>query len=209
MKPGLACIMLFFTLNTYSQVTIRNASLIKPDTNALVFKKENYLHVVGTSSKVNLTSRAGNLITDEGNNTFKIEVNSQKPDTLLVFANKKLLLKKSFFIDTPSGIKVQVGNIANDTATVAEILANRGLKVTSNSLYNLPVTIYSFGTTFITPSLDTLAKNLRTEGYFFSAEQQRFIKGLSKHSKIILEDIRLVAQDGRLRSIGPYFIYIK
>jgi hypothetical protein len=207
MKPGLVCIILFLSLKSYSQVTIKNTSLIKPDTNALIYDVENYLNVAGSSSKVNLVSSAGNAITDEGNNRFKVDVNSKKPETLLVFSGKKLLLEKNFFIDTSSNIKVQLGNIASDTATIAEILANRGLRVTTNSLYNASLRVLSFRINLISPSSGILYTSDRIEGNLLTTEQQNHIKSLTPNCKIVFENV-IVSFCWR-REMLPFAIVVK
>ncbi|MDI3322121.1 hypothetical protein [Pinibacter soli] len=208
MKPSLVYIILLFSLKIYAQVSIKNTSLIKPDTNVLAYGSENILVVSGTSAKVDLVSRVGNAVTPTGSNQFAIRARNLNPDTLSVLSGKKLLLKKTFLIDTTFSIKVHVGNITNDTATVGEILANGGIKIVVNSLRNKPLSIVGFYTTFIGPASDTLAKLIQHNGNLFSSEQQTVIRGLTKNSKIMI-DVVLRGSDSRDRAVGPYFIFVK
>lgn len=208
MKPVFLSIFILLSIETCSQITIKNISLLKPDTNVLIYGRENILSVSGTSSKVDLVSRLGNTMVAKGNNQFEIITQNLKTDTLSVFAGKNLLLKKAFSINDSFMLKVHVGNLTSDTATVTEILANRGLKVVVHPLYHIPNRIVSFAATFVTSPSDTLAKNIRTEGPFFSAEQEYYIKKLRKNSKLIL-DVRIMFPDSKLREYGPYFIFIK
>jgi hypothetical protein len=210
MKSIFLFISVLISRNTWSQVAIKNASLVKPDTNALVYWSENVLTVSGTSAKVNLISSVGNTIIATGNNQFSVHPRTLKTDTLSVFAGKNLLLKKAFFFDTTFSIKIHVGNISNDTATVNEILANKGLKVVVNSLHNSPpLRIIGFYTTFTGPSQDTLARHVPAEGNLFTIEQQTIIKRLARNSKIIFDYVVLRAPDSRDRAVGPYFIFVK
>ncbi|MBV4356889.1 hypothetical protein [Pinibacter aurantiacus] len=209
MKLFLAYIILLFPLKTYSQVIIKNTSLVKPDTNALFYGPENMLAISGTSEKVALVSYRGNTIIAKGSNQFSVTTRNLKTDTLSVFSKKKLLLKKAFYIDTVFSITVHVGNILNDTATITEILANKGIKAVINCLYYRPYRIPGFFATFITSPSDTLAKNVWADGNLFSPEHQYYIKKLTKNSKIVLNDVRILFADSKARSIGPYFIFIK
>jgi hypothetical protein len=202
-------ILLFTSLQTFAQVAIKNMSLIKPDTNILIQHMDNKIQVLGINQKAYLTSKNGASISTYDNNTFVIKPKTLMPDTFLVYAGEKLLLKKVFFIDTLPEIKIQLGAIQGDTATVSEILANKAvMAVLKGSLYYFPIRILSFTTTFMYPAGEMQTHFISTQGNTLSPEQIAIIKNLHKNSKILFDDILAVAADARTRRLKPFYITI-
>ncbi len=210
MQYTLSFLLIFLNAPSYAQVTIQNISITKPDTNILYHKVENRIKVSGTKEKINLISKNGSRITNYDSNLFAIIPNTWKPDTLMVFAGKKILLEKEYIVHNLPEITIQLGNIRDTAATVSEIIANKGLRVLfKESLYNSPAQVRSFSTTIVGADSDTLSFNLGTNGNLFSMEQETIIKKLKPNSKIHFDDILAVGTDSRTRRLHPFTITIK
>ena len=210
MKLSISIIPLLICLPTYAQVTLSNRSLVTPDTSILFQHMENSIKVLGTNRKVHMVSQNGTGIAVHDSNTFVIRPNTLKPDTLLVYAGKKLLLKQVFIIDTVPEPSLQLGNIESDTATINEIMANKVVRaVLKGSLYAFPVRIISFSTTCIGPAGETPDKAIAVQGNLLSPQQEDRIKQLKKNSKILFDDILAVTPDGRTRRLSPFAITIR
>jgi hypothetical protein len=206
MKYLLLHILLFTSLQTYSQIAIKNISIVKPEVNILYQHVDNRLKISGTNTKVNLISKNGFDVSHQDSNTFVIIPKTLKPDTLLVYSGKKLLLTKVFSIDTVSLPKIQLGNIQNDTASVSEILANRGLRsVMKGCLYNFSLRILGFSMTFI----GNLTTRVKIIGNMISKDQETMIRSLRKGDKILFDDIAVVSANSRVRELPPFTIVVK
>jgi hypothetical protein len=189
---------------------MKNTSLVIADTNVLFRNMDNWIKISGISTKVNLISKNGNSISSYDSNRFMVIPRTLKPDTLMIHVGKKLLLKRLFSIDTLPKLTIQLGNIQNDTATVSEVLANKGLRaIFKGSLYYFPIRIVSFRTTFIGPGADTLNTNAKSEGNMLSKEQESIIKQLKTNSKILFHEIRAVTPNSKPRELYPFSITIK
>ena len=129
-----------------------------PDANVLFLDIENHLELVpGTIKDVRVVSKNGTAIRFSSDNIFTIVPESKEPEVLQVYSGKRQLLEKKYFVDTLSLQKIRLRNIKGDTSSVAEILANQGLRFDKGSqLYDFKVRIAYFKTLFLSPSLDTL-----------------------------------------------------
>jgi hypothetical protein len=210
MKNKALLFLLFFYAKAFSQVTIKNISLVKLDTNIMYQELNNWIKVSGTNSNVNLISKNGNSVSRQDKNTFIIIPKTLVSDTLLVYLGKKLLLRKIYLIDTFSLPKIQLGNIQSDTASISEILANKGLRgVIRNCLYDFPIRIVYFSTTFLGQNGDTLSTHLKAEGNLLSKDQETVIRSLKRNCKIVFYDIAVVTAMSRSRIWPPFTIVIK
>jgi GldM C-terminal domain len=212
MKFAISILPVFVFLNVYSQVTIKNMSLVKPDTNILLQHIDNMIKVLGTNQKTHIISRNGSSVSAYDNNTFGVKLKTLSPDTLLVYAGKELILKKIFTVDTIPNPGIQLGYIQHDTATVQEILANKGLNARyKGSLFQDTIRILSFSTTFIGPDGHTLNIYIPPiEGNMLTDEQVAIIKQLRKNSKILFDDIIIVINSNpKKRRLAPFAITIR
>ena len=210
MKFTLSILPAFVFLQVYSQVTIRNMSLVKPDANILYKHQKNIIKVLGTKQQTHLVSKNGSTLSTYDGNTFIVTPKTLMPDTLLIFAGKELLLKQIFTIDTMPDPSIQLGHIQHDSATVREILANKVLHATfKGSLFFDPIQILSFSTTFIGPDDDTLNIYIPPiEGNTLSKELEAIIKQLKKRSKIVFDVIISITSNPKARRLAPYSITI-
>lgn len=193
-------------------MTIKNMSLVKPDSNILFYPIDNKIQVLGTNQKTHIISKNGSTITSYDSNTFRVTPKTLKPDTLLVYAGKELLLKKIFIVDTIPNPGIQLGYIQHDTATVQEILANKVLHAMfKGSLLNDPIQVLGFSTTFIGPDDDMLNIYIPPiEGNMLSEEQLAIIKQLKKNSKILFDDIIIaITSNPKKRRLAPFAITIR
>jgi hypothetical protein len=211
MKCILSILTLFVFLHLHAQVTIRNMSSLKPDSNLLFALQDNRIKVSGTNQKTHVVSKNGLTISAYDSNTFIVSPRTLTPDTLLVYAGNKLLLKKKFTIDSIPNIRIQLGYVQHDTATIREILANKVLHAAYKGyLFPDPIRILSFSTRFVSPDGDTLKIFLPMEGDMLSKEQVAIIKELKKNSKIIFDDILLVTSNPKYkRRLAPFDITIR
>lgn len=185
-------------------------SLISPDSNILIYQMENRIQVAGTNQKTCLTAKNGAGKTPYDSNTYIIKPKSLVPDTLYVYAGEKLLLKKIFRVDTLPELKIQLGSIQDDTATISEMLANKVvMAVFKNSLYYLPIRILSFTTTFIDAPSHMQPNFISVRGNTLSTEQIAIIKTLQQNNKILFEDILAETPDGRTRRLSSFYITIR
>jgi hypothetical protein len=168
------------------------------------------IKVSGTNQKTHVISKNGLTISTYDSNTFIVNPKTLKPDTLLVYAGKELLLKKIFNIDTMPDLIIQLGYIRHDTATIQEIIANKVLitKFKGSLLYE-PIQILSFSTTFIIPNGDMQKIFIPTQGNKLSKEQVAIIKQLKKNSKILFDDIIAVGSNSKKRRLSPFAITIR
>lgn len=210
MKPLISTILLLIYFQTNAQVTISNMSLVKPDSNILFQLMDNKIKVLGTNQKADIVSQNGAHIASYDSNTFIINPGTLTHDTILVYAGKKLLLKKIFTIDTLPELSIQLGNIQGDTATTNEIIANKILiAIFKGSLYNNPIRVISFTTTFIGPDAEMQDNIITTQGNLLSNEQVAIIKQLKKNSKILFDDILAVGSESKTRRLSPFTITIR
>lgn len=113
-------------------------------------------------------------------------------------------------VDSIGDISVQLGLIKSDTATIQEVLLNKGLKVSfRDTNYHPPIVVRSFYTTFMGSSGDTVRAKVPSGSNMISEEQASIIKTLRHNSKIILHDIVVINPNCIPRSIGPFYITIK
>lgn len=209
MKYAIILFFFFISIETRSQVTMKNTSLVT-DTNLLYQNMDNWIQVSGINTEVTLISRNQSIVSAYDNNKFIVIPKTMRSDTLLVYSGKRLLFKKNFSIDTLPNLTIQIGNIQKDTATTNDILANKGLSVIfRGSLYYFPVQIVSFRTSFVMPELDTLATRIKVEGNMFSKQQETIIKQLKVNSKIIFDEIRVVSRGSTTRTLWPFIMIIK
>ena len=211
MKCTLSILTVFIFLKVYSQVTIKNMSLLRPASNILFCLIDNKLKVSGTNQKTRIISKNGSTISSYDSNTFSVKPKTLRPDTLLVYAGKELLLKKIFTVDTIPNPSIQLGYIQNDTATVMEILANKVLYASfKGSLLNDPIRILGFSTTFIGPDDDMLNIYIPPiEGNVLSEEQVTIIKQLKQNSKIQFDTIIAITSNPKPRRLAPFTITIR
>jgi hypothetical protein len=209
-KCTISIILLLIYSDAYPQVTIRNMSLIQPDSNVLLQHWSNEIKVHGTNQKAFIVSKNGAGISSYDDNSFIIKPKTLTPDTLLVYDGKKLLLQKIFTIDTFPELSIQLGNIEGDTAAVHEVIANKVLVARfKGSLINHPIKIISFTTTFLIPPSETPEHMINIQGNLLSKEQEAIIKQLKKNSKILFEDILAVTSDNKKRRLSPFTITIR
>jgi len=211
MKFILSILPVFVLVQVYSQVTVKNMSLVRPDSNILLASIDNRIKVSGTNQKTHIISKNGSTISTYDSNTFRVVPKTLRPDTLLVYAGKELLLKKIFTVDTIPNPSIQFGYIQHDTATVREILANKVLHAMfKGSLLNDPIRILGFSTTFIGPDADTLNIFIPPiEGNMLSEDQVAIIKQLKKNSKIVFDAIIAINSDSKARRLAPFAITIR
>lgn len=169
------------------------------------------IYVLGTNQKTHIISKNGSTVSTYDSNTFRVKPKTLRPDTLLVYAGKELLLQKIFTVDTIPNPSLQLGYIQHDTATVGEILANKELHaIFKGSLLNDPIRMLSFSTTFIGPDADTLNIFIPPiEGNMLSEEQVGIIKQLKKNSKIQFDAIIAKTSDSKARRLAPFSITIR
>lgn len=186
-------------------------SLVKPDSNILFQHKDNMIKVLGTKLNTQIISKNGSTISTYESNTFFVNPKTLKPDTLVVYAGKELLLKQIFTIDTIPNLTIQLGYMLHDTATVQEIIANKVLHAMfRGSLFYDPIQVLRFSTTFISPNGDMLNIFIPVQGNMLSMEQVAIIKQLEKNSKILFDDIIItITSDSKERRLAPFAITIK
>ncbi len=211
MKFTISIILAFVFLHVHAQVIIRNMSLVKPDSNILIQYQDNMIKVSGTNQKTHIISKNGLTISTYDSNTFIIKPKTLKPDILMVYAGKELLLKKIFTIDTIPDPIIQLGYIMHDTATIQEIIANKLLiAMYKGSLLNDPIQVLRFSTTFIGPNKDMLNIFIPIQGNKLSMEQVAIIKQLEKNSKILFDDIIIATTSNpKERRLAPFAITIR
>ncbi len=208
-KVPIVMILLFGYERASSQITIRNMSLVKPDTNVLFKQIDNKIKVLGTSQKVRIVSQNGSGISSYDSNTFVIIPKTLTPDTLTLYDGQTLLLKKIFTIDTLPELSVCLGNIQGDTATISEVMANKALTAAfRGSLYYSPIRIISFTSLFTGPASDLLDYMITIQGNMLSKEQEAIIKQLKKGSTIYFDNILAVSADSKTRRLSPFTITI-
>lgn len=209
MKYTLIIILLFSYVSTYSQVTIKNTSLLS-DTNLLFFGMENRIKITGSLKNVTLISKNGSHISANDSNTIVVIPKTLKPDILMVYIEEKLMLKKSFTIDTLPELKLQVGIIQSDTTTTREIIANKGLMTTLHgSQYYFPVHIKSFSATLFGSNRGVVVSAIPNIGNMFSPELEAIIKKLEPNSIITFHDLIGIFPDSRPRRFRPFSLVIK
>lgn len=210
MKTLSLIISLFVCYQTYAQIVIRNLSLVKPDSNVLLTEISNKIEIHGTNLRTNIISKNGASILSKGGNTFDIKSKNLNPDTLLVYAGNKLLLRKVFIIDTIPELSIQLGSIDSDTSNVYEVIANKALvAIFKGSLLKNPIKVTGFKTIFIEPSSEIQDQMLSSQGNMLSTEQIAVIKNLKKNSKILFDDILAMTPDTRKRRLSPFIITIR
>ena len=212
MKFTISLLPVFVFFQLYGQVTIKNLSSLKPESNILFHPKDNKLWISGTKLKPHIISKNGSIISAYDSNTFVVNPKSLTPDTLFVYAGKELLLKKIFTIDTIPEPTIQLGYIQHDTCTVQEIIANKVLNATlKGSLLNDPIKVLGFSTTFIGPDNNTLNIYIPPiEGNMLSNEQVAIIKKLKKNSKILFDDIIIAfTSNPKPRRLPPFVVTIR
>ena len=171
---------------------------------------DNWLKIAGPAGKISLVSKNGSKISAHENNEFMVTPPDIKSEILSVYSGTKLLMKKSFSIDTMTMFTFQLGNIQSDTASKAEVLANRGVRAfVKKSLYNLPCRIICFTTTFLGPNSDTLMAPINVEGNMLSKEQESIIRELRRNSKIIFDAIRVMTPNSRIREWPGFTLVIR
>jgi len=171
---------------------------------------DNWLKISGTTEKIILISKKGNSIGSFADNKFVITPMSLKYDTLIAFCRNKIIFKKVFTIDTLNEIVFRLGNIKVDTASIAEILANKGLVAKlKHTIYNFPIKILSYDLTLIKPGADTVLKDGHTIGNLISKTDEMSIRQLRPNSKIVFHAIRAQTTSSRTREFLGFTLITK
>jgi hypothetical protein len=193
------------------QISIKNINSISPDSNILFKDVDNRLKISTNGLKgIRLISNNDNNITSTYDNDFIIIPRSSQPDTLKIFSGKRLLLVRRYLIETVSVPSVRLGSIQSDTASVNEILANRGLRfITNKQLYNFQYRVFYFSTSFLNQNLDTVATTISSDGNLLSKEQQTIIKIQVPNSRVIFHNITVGGPGMKLRQFAPFYIVIR
>ncbi|MFT3932209.1 MAG: GldM family protein [Chitinophagaceae bacterium] len=198
-------------MNANAQVSIKNSTLIQPDSNVLFLGIENEIAISAPNNvKLTLISESVTEISSYSNNNFRITPLKFEPDILKVYAGKKLLYQKKYLVDTLAGSFVQLGGLDRDTATINEILSNRGLRCANkNKLFRIPFHVVAFYIAGIDSKADTLFQKIPADGNLISKEQEIAIRKLTKNCKLIFESIKVIAPGAKTRILDPIVITIK
>ena len=200
-----------FVIKSNGQVLLKNLLLSKPDSNVLFLGWENRIQLYSPNGqKATLVSQNGSSVYESGQNQFVVFPKSLHPDILKVFINKKIASSKKYILDTISIFSTQLGNLRTDTASVNEILANKGLRYFNNNrLFNYPYSVVTFWITTIDARGDTLTRKTPTDGNILSTEQQSNIRLLTKNCTLIFDHIIITAPGMKNRQVDPLKFVIR
>jgi hypothetical protein len=127
----------------------------------------------------------------------------------MIYSGKKLLYQKRFEVDTTRALKVQLGNLVRDTASVTDIIINRGLILKNTTLYKVYLQVLSFKTSFLGPNSEAIAPDIPTDGNLLTPAQINTIKTLKRGQRIEFNHILVGGADARRREYAPFSIVIK
>lgn len=217
---------------TQAQISIRNISLINPDTNILYTNCKNRIQISGVSDfNYELASlnhiKGKDAVQDdledsqpEDNNLSSVNYDSEVSiieiylknentmDSLYIKKNGKIIAKKYFQVISLEGPKCYVAETYNDMIPKAQLLKFPKLSLFPNySLYNSPYRISYSDVTI--QRTDSEIFGLENHGEHFSSEFIEVIQTLKKGDIIYFENVKVVNPDQMSRNIGSRKIIIE
>lgn len=212
LKQSLATVLLLcLACRIEAQVKLINLSLTKPDSNVLFLDVDNRLKVTGTAAgPLTLASTNGIGFDALPDNEFICRTHVLQPTIVKVFQKNKLIYEKNYRVDSIQRFRIQVGGIRSDTASVTEIIANKGLiTINENPLFKSPFTVVGFQITGTTSMGDTLFQKIASDANIFSVDQAINIRRLKKFNKLVFHDTRVIGPGSRIRVLDPFTILIR
>ncbi|PKP17216.1 MAG: hypothetical protein CVU05_15945 [Bacteroidetes bacterium HGW-Bacteroidetes-21] len=125
----------------FAQVNLYNVNLVDSNINILYIGKYNKIMISGIKDNINLTISASNCNVDQDSSSsifFYLIPKKQGNDTIKVYNNDSLILKKIYLNKIFPPPIVILGNIKDTVATVNEIISNTKLVVTQPDCFWKP-----------------------------------------------------------------------
>ena len=192
------------------QIKLVNLTLTKPDSNILFLDIENRLKVFNAGSeRFSLQSDNGQISTLP-DNEFLLTPSVFKQTVVRLYQGKKLVSEKKYKIDSLKHFKVRLGSIKSDSASVPEILANKGLRVINgNELFLTQFIVISFQAVGVSLQGDTLFHPTTADGHFLSDEQVYSIKRLTRTDRLTFQRLVIGGPGTKSRTLNPFTIIIR
>jgi hypothetical protein len=128
-----------------------------------------------------------------------------RPGTLTIFvhAGDELVSQTQFRVKTVPNPKGMIGDLAGGWATKEDLLKAGNLSVNLHNFdYDMSWEVVSFVMSASVPSSNVVREEIsRSEN--FSELQIDLIKSMSKHQKLMVEQIKVKGPDGTIRQIAP------
>lgn len=207
----LLSLIFFAGLNGYAQTDLINRTVQRRDSDFLCYGLPNIVEVTGVRNvDWQLRTRSAEVRPSDSPWLFSVEPLRWGRDTLSLSRNGKVVLVKIFeVIDVPNP-KAHWGALKKDTATKAEIIANRNMILSIPGCNgNMGYRICSFNIKFITDQIAEAGKLVPIEGSRLTEGAAGLIAKLVHGDKIEFYSIRVVAKDDRIRELPPFTLVIR
>ena len=215
MTKWTATYLLLFPLTVYAQVDIHNTRLTDPQLTMLYRGIENTIEVSGLDkdTTLKLTSATGEVLESKWNNDpnlFFVKAGYADTDTLRLYQADSLVLTRTYEIKKIGNPISQLGDIADTTATIQQILENPKLIVViPDCYYDHRYRVFYFRVTFLKATGDTLRTFDRTNGNQLTKAQTKTISDLKTGDKIEFTEITATCPNCVNRRLSPLTIMIK
>lgn len=204
-------LIIFACLDCHGQTALINRTIQRKDSNLLFYGLPNILEVPGgRNTKWQLKARHMEVASTDSPWLFKVEPHRWGLDTFVLARNGKVALASIFeVIETPDPT-AHWGVLKKDTATRAEIIANRTMTVSIPGCNdNLVFQVVGFDIKYITDQFPEADKNIRIEGRMLTEAAAGLIGRLIPGDKIVFSRIFVVGRGTRVREIPGFTIVIR
>jgi hypothetical protein len=193
----------------FSQPNIINKTLIAPDSNVLFIGIPNAIQVINYKNPF-FEIRASNSALQATGNSFIYEIRPTRIgwDTIYLYDDGKVILKKAFRIDPVPAVQVKLGTLQVDEATQEEIVINSWLQLfIPNCKCTTSFAVTSFEVSF--EGDEVPEKPIKIEGDRLSTPVRKLIMGLKTEDTVYFDHIIAKNEDGKTINVPGISISVK
>jgi hypothetical protein len=209
MKQLFLLLVLFMGKGGFSQINIINNILISADSNVLFIGLPNGVQVINLQNPFFEIRASKSSLSSTGNPyVFEVRPTQQGWDTISVYYDKQVLLKKVFRTDFLPSMQGRLGTLRKEEATQEEILINGWLVLTiPNCKCSPSYTVTSFQLEFEGDDVDQ--EPMAIEGNRFTTQAKKIIKSLKSGDTVYFEKIIAKNEEGKSVEVGEFSITVK
>lgn len=209
MKQLLPLLLNLAFLNSFSQAAIKNMQLVNSDTNLLYVGVENILKVTGVNNALVTMTAANCEIKRINNCEFNLKSKIIGSDTINIYKDGKLLLKKRYELKAITNPFIQVSTFASHEGSTREILLNPNLTVIRPYiLLAYDLSVIRFSGYFLRQNGDVI-NAFSNESNHFSIQQLSTIANLKAGDKILFEKIIIKVNGDSTKHLQQFTFTIK
>ncbi len=199
---------------SFAQIRTYQISLKDSTDKKLWVLFDNFIRIENLPSDCKLKVTNGKIFRKQGENFYRVKVDSIGKTVLTIYHRSKLIFSEEFENVYWEDFKVKFGSIddmgsrGEKYATVEDILAFPEIVSYFPSSFFKPYTVTEFNLSFFTDAKEEI-KFYPVVGAKISGELLQIVRTLKKGNRVFVDDIRVLGPDGRIRHLNPFNVVIK